>query len=47
MQGQTEAFTGFARDFADDGALIVDTPDRGQTIVRAGDVSVRGLMGYV
>ena len=47
VQGQTEAFTGFARDFADDGALIVDTLDRGQTIVRAGDVSVRGLMGYV
>lgn len=47
VHGQTETFVGFARDFADDGALIVDTLDRGQVFVRAGDVSVRGLMGYV
>lgn len=44
---QTESFIGFARDFSDDGALIVDTADRGQVIVHVGDVSVRGLMGYV
>lgn len=47
VHGQTETFTGFARDLSDDGALIVDTPDRGQVLVHAGDVSVRGLMGYV
>lgn len=47
VHGQTESFTGFARDFSDDGALIVDTHDRGPIIVHVGDVSVRGLMGYV
>jgi len=45
--GARETFKGVARDIGDDGALIVELADGERAIVREGDVSVRGLMGYV
>lgn len=42
-----EPFTGVAVDVDDDGNLLVDTPDGTRRTVNAGEVSVRGLYGYV
>lgn len=42
-----EVFEGTARALAPDGSLIVVTDEGSERIVRAGDVSVRGVMGYV
>ena len=39
-------YEGVAKDIAEDGCLIVETPD-GERRVSAGEVSVRGLYGYV
>jgi len=44
--GTEETFTGVAEDVDDTGALLVRTED-GLRRVLAGDVSVRGVMGYV
>ena len=41
-----ESFTGVAREITPGGALMVET-ENGPREVLAGDVSVRGLMGYV
>ena len=43
----TETFTGVALDVDDTGALLVRTADGNTRRVLAGDVSVRGMMGYV
>lgn len=43
----SEAFTGIAEDLDDTGALLVRTADGKRHRVLAGDVSVRGVMGYV
>lgn len=42
-----ETFTGIALDVDDTGALLVRTSDGSIRRVLAGDVSVRGMMGYV
>lgn len=42
-----ENFTGVALDVDEDGALLVRTDNGGIRRVLAGDVSVRGMMGYV
>ncbi len=42
-----EAFTGLAEDIDEGGALLVRTDDGTLRRVLAGDVSVRGVMGYV
>lgn len=42
-----ECFTGHAEDIGADGALLVRTADGTLRRVLAGDVSVRGVMGYV
>lgn len=41
----TETITGTARDINDDGSLVIDTENGERTFI-AGDVSVRGIMGY-
>ena len=41
------SFTGTAEDFGPDGSLIIRDLDGIQHTVHAGDVSVRGVMGYV
>ncbi len=46
VQGSTE-FTGVAESIDTDGALMVRTPEGELRKVLAGDVSVRGVMGYV
>ena len=38
---------GFAADVDGDGALVVDLPDGTRQIINSGEVSVRGLYGYV
>ena len=45
--GVNEEFTGRAVELDEAGALIVETADGMRRTVLAGDVSVRGLMGYV
>ena len=45
--GTTEAFTGEALDITQSGSLLVRDPEGKVREVLAGDVSVRGLMGYV
>lgn len=42
----TETIEGTAKDFLDDGSLMIET-EAGDKIFIAGDVSVRGVMGYV
>ena len=42
-----EAFTGTAIGITDDGALLVRTASDEEKLCRAGEVSVRGLYGYV
>ena len=44
--GTDGEFTGRALDMDETGALIVALPDGESRTVMAGDVSVRGLMGY-
>ncbi|MBR3928715.1 MAG: biotin--[Clostridia bacterium] len=41
-----ETFEGIAKDILKDGSLLIDSAD-GEKIFIAGDVSVRGIMGYV
>ncbi|MBQ8161503.1 MAG: biotin--[Clostridia bacterium] len=43
----TEEFEGTAEDMQEDGGLLVRRQDGSLTCVYAGDVSVRGVMGYV
>lgn len=43
----SETFEGTARALTPDGSLLVVTDEGDERIVRAGDVSVRGVMGYV
>ncbi len=45
--GVNETFTGKAVDVLEDGSLQVQLPDGSMRNVLSGDVSVRGLMGYV
>lgn len=45
--GVSEEFAGRAIELDESGALVVQLPDGEQRTVLAGDVSVRGLMGYV
>lgn len=45
--GADTSFTGTARDVDALGALVVETEDGERRTVLAGDVSVRGVMGYV
>ncbi len=45
--GLNETFEGTARALTEDGSLLVVTEAGEERIVRAGDVSVRGVMGYV
>jgi BirA family biotin operon repressor/biotin-[acetyl-CoA-carboxylase] ligase len=45
--GVNEEFNGRAVELDEAGALIVETADGMRRTVLAGDVSVRGLMGYV
>lgn len=47
VHAQDEAFEGVAEGLDEIGALLVRTADGGLRRVLAGDVSVRGLMGYV
>ena len=47
VAGLNDAFEGEALRVTPDGSLAVRTDDGLETIVRAGDVSVRGVMGYV
>ncbi|HIU33739.1 MAG TPA: biotin--[acetyl-CoA-carboxylase] ligase [Candidatus Pullichristensenella excrementigallinarum] len=42
-----EEKTGFARDFREDGALLIELADGTVQALVCGDVSVRGLYGYV
>ncbi|MBQ2433299.1 MAG: biotin--[Clostridia bacterium] len=42
----TEIIEGTAKDITDDGSLIIETAFGERTFI-AGDVSVRGIMGYV
>ena len=42
----SETIEGVAKDILSDGTLIIDT-DEGEKSFIAGDVSVRGIMGYV
>ena len=44
---QKETLRGTCVDIEDDGALTVDTRERGRLQVNAGEVSVRGIYGYV
>lgn len=41
-----ESIEGLAKDILSDGSLLISTPD-GDRVFIAGDVSVRGVMGYV
>lgn len=43
---ENDTITGIAKDILDDGSLIIET-DEGEKAFIAGDVSVRGVMGYV
>ena len=45
--GTNEEFEGMARDVDAQGALVVEDDARVRRTVLAGDVSVRGVMGYV
>lgn len=45
-QGEQMTVSGTAVGFAEDGSLLIDT-GHGLETVRVGDVSVRGIMGYV
>ena len=45
--GGAVSLSGVAEDLDDTGALLVRTPDGELHRVLAGDVSVRGVMGYV
>ena len=45
--GVSEEFTGRAIELDESGALVVQLPGGERRTVLAGDVSVRGLMGYV
>jgi len=47
VSGLRETFEGQALRLTEDGSLIVLRDGAGETAVRAGDVSVRGVMGYV
>ena len=47
VSGLTETFEGTARALTADGSLEVVTDAGEKRVVRAGDVSVRGIMGYV
>ena len=47
VQGVGETFTGTAEQIREDGVLMVRTESGAVREVMAGDVSVRGLMGYV
>lgn len=47
VTGAAGEFTGTARGMDESGALIVDADDGTERRVLAGDVSVRGIMGYV
>lgn len=42
-----EEFTGICRGITVDGGLIVELPDGGREVVSSGEVSVRGVYGYV
>lgn len=40
-------YLGVAQDIDEDGTLILETQDGERIRLRVGDVSVRGVMGYV
>ena len=46
LQGDTVR-QAFAEDIADEGGLVVRLPDGSHETIRSGEVSVRGLYGYV
>ena len=47
MLDPREPFEGTARGIDESGSLLVETRDKKLRAVSAGEVSVRGIMGYV